>query len=148
MSQEVHNESDKVIAKFMGFEETVPDSFSEMNYRLPKEFGEFLLCSHVGGLRFKSQWNWLMPVWFKIQHMSISGEIEISDGEIKPYSVFVRGYIWGGTGVGWIMKTFYHDCIEYTQGKKESKDNLEALYKTVVEFIEWYNENKHYLNEK
>jgi hypothetical protein len=143
MSQEVHNESDKLIAKFMGFEETVPDSFSEMNYRLPDTYREYLLCSHVGGLRFKSSWDWLMPVWFKILDITIKGEIEISDEGLRHKSVFLRGYIWGGTGVGWIMETFYHDCIEYEEGVRESADIKDALYKTVVQFIEWYNENYH-----
>lgn len=105
------------------------------------EVGSYYWEISPNHLCYNGSWEWLMPVWFKIQHMSIIGEIEISDGEIKPYSVFIRGYIWGGDGVGWIMKTFYHDCIEYTPNNRESKDNLEALYKTVVEFIEWYNHN-------
>jgi hypothetical protein len=140
MSQEVHSIENKLIAKFMGFKETVPDSFSEMNYRLPEVYGEFMHCSHFGGLRFKSSWDWLMPVWFKILDINIKGEIEVSDASMSNKSVFLRGYIWGGDK-GWIMESFYHDCIEYTPGKKESEDVREALYKTVVQFIEWYNLN-------
>lgn len=140
MAQERHNTTDKMIAKFMGFEETIPDSFSEMNYRLPEVYREFMLCSHFGGLRFKHSWDWLMPVWFKILDMTIKGEIEVSDASISNKSVFLRGYIWDETE--WIMETFYHDCVEYSKDKKESEDVKDAMYKTVVQFIEWYNKNK------
>ena len=93
-------------------------------------------------LQFHSSWEWLMPVWIKIIELEENSTIKIDEICISKRSVFLRCYIWQEDH-GWVENHFYHDSINYNDGNElESKDLRQALYKTVLEFIKWYNTNR------
>jgi len=166
MNEEIINTKNTLIAKFMGYELDEDGNFLmgcnlpqfrgsdhgewcgtksiEYDFTKPEdvkkvqEVGSFYWEISPDHLCYESSWDWIMPVWFKILDINVPGEIEISDTNIGHKSVSIRGYIWGGLGIGWISRFFYHDCIEYDDGTLECTSVIEALYKTIVEFIEWY----------
>lgn len=132
-------ESNKMVAEFMGFKKSNVRNIKGVpyDYDLPNGFEliketettiESVWCEvlmeqdscMVGDLKFHKSWDWLMPVVDKID-------------EILPDDNF--------------LSITYNRClIEYDsegitfEGLGNSR--REATYKAVLEFIEWYNENK------
>lgn len=83
---------------------------------------------------YNSSWDWLMPVVDKIETIQLP----------SPAVVKVRVEIGRNSCV--IFKGEFHDdmdgfisCVDYDDS---GQTKLEATYKCVVDFIQWYNKNK------
>jgi len=77
-------------------------------------------------LKFHKSWDWLMPVVEKIESEFCSSNIHYySAGMMKQeYVVEFLGY-----------------NIDYDNSQYD-KSKIKAVYKAVIKFIKWYNENK------
>jgi hypothetical protein len=139
MTQEEIIEGNRLIAKFKGwFEE---ENGLEGTWYEIQGHAKYVAFSTYKetyrDLPFHRSWDWLMPVWMKIIQME-EKDFNLDEGTIGKKTTFLRCYIY--TDKGWNEKTCYHDCIDYKNGEEiESKDIQECLYKTVVDFIKWYN---------
>jgi len=90
-------------------------------------------CNHIecklteGGqikmLRYHTSWDWLMPCVEKIESLT--------------YDVRINGYGSEGDDKYCDICDGNDEISEFT-----SKSKIEAVYKSVVEFIHWYNKNK------
>jgi len=145
--KEKHNDDDKIIADFMGFKEFQGDAFSEMNYRLPDEYIEFLHCSHFGGLRFKHSWDWLMPVVEKIESLDLSDLFySWEDSAEKTSHNFMNIAVNIERNSCYVIAELQLDpCMQLSSSSSSSGDaktKIEATYKACLEFIKWYNLNK------
>lgn len=100
-----------------------------------KETGAYYWMISPDHLCYESSWDWIMPVWFKILGMTKPDELEFEEIRISGRSVFMRAFLW--TDSVWERKTIYYD-FDYT----DTKTVQEALFRTIVQFIEWYNINK------
>ena len=114
-------ENNKLIAEFMGLSYCKKHLYEgwyknhEHNHRL---------CD-FNGLKYHSDWNWLMKVVEKIE--------SIEDG-IYQVDILQEG-----------CKILKRCCllIDKRVGKLESDTTkIESVYLACVEFIKWYNENK------
>jgi len=92
--------------------------FMEMKYAEKRSFKDGKWTHIISSLkRFESDWNWLMPVVGKIG--SIMSEFPYdSDEHEKFYEIFGECENW-----------FLHE-------------DKATVYRAVVEFIEWYNQNQ------
>ncbi len=123
MTQEQIIEGNKLIAEFMGFEKNgkynnldcwfVPDK-NPMIQKYSSWGGNMSMTTE--GLRFNTSWDWIMSVIEKIESLGYHTNIEYF-GEHRVF--------------------FSHDCI----GERES-DKITATYKAVIQFINWYKQNK------
>ena len=75
-------------------------------------------------LKFHESWDWLMPVFEKIEQIS----------ELSPSINFGCGTTIWTDGAGTTRIEIFPET------KKES--NINISWKAVIEFIKWYNENK------
>ena len=76
---------------------------------------------------YHTSWDWLMPVVEKVEEVEGFDMMEIQSHSELGHSC-----------------TFYFDSDDYSQQRRMyGKNKLAATYKAVVEFIKWYNENKH-----
>jgi hypothetical protein len=122
MTQEEIFNGNKCIAEFMGYEFTeTPDCGilgGNKFTRLPKEPKEPPFVVYHGWCppKYNTSWDWLMSVVDKIS------KICLLDKELY------NEYFWGK-----IVKT---DFLIFRV------NTVEELWKMVVEFVEWYNENK------
>ena len=117
-------EDDKLIAKFMGWEGTFldrdaihHDHIAQAEAIPPK--GKENWDVYTVSLRYRYSWDWLMPVVEKIE--SLSFEVSIIDTECE---IGTQGYS-------------YRNIV---CNKGESK--IEGVYKTVIEFIRYYNDER------
>lgn len=119
-------ENNELIAEFMGGRKQIVTEKKEGGYSegtvlwwdLFDESG----CTTY--LDFDSSWDWLMPVVEKIWKMDKMITINFFS---KPSIVSTRIYSWG-----------LGDDIH--EREQESDSIIEAVYKAVVEFIKWHNE--------
>lgn len=114
MTEQEIFEGNRVIAEFLGFVEKAytPDS-------------EKMWCDNrhglpVGELAFHSSWEWLMPVVEKIEALNIQPTKKVVT--IKGNYCVVNGGVMGHPSFTGISK-------------------IEATWKSVIDFIKWYNEN-------
>ena len=77
-------------------------------------------------------WERVMPVWFKILELDEINVLDISKSEIGRNYVYLQ--LEGVTNGEWESKAIYNN--------KRNGDILSTIYKTIVEFILWYNELK------
>jgi hypothetical protein len=122
-------ENNKLIAEFMGIEILnfpYPTS-KKVVYKSIKS--NKISYPSIRGLKYHSSWDWLMPVVEKIEKL------------VFPNDEFFNINIVGGCQV-YIISSHINEIIDSSQGETK----LECLYNVVVQFIEWYNQNK--LNEK
>lgn len=79
---------------------------------------------------YKTSWNWLMPVVEKISTMLVHGVTikfsRYSDSEVSLYTAISPDFDWNNKDFQYIQHF--------------GKDVIELAYKTVVEFIKWYNQ--------
>jgi hypothetical protein len=111
-------ENNKLIAEFMS-----------LSYRTKKDYQGWYkdssftdrICS-FDGLKFHSDWNWLMEVVEKIEDLKHC-QIDIS--------------------LNW-CRIGYKDTLFNYDSRNHFKDitKIESVYNACVEFIKWYNENK------
>lgn len=78
------------------------------------------------GLRYDSDWNWLMPVVEKIESINYSS-VQIKEG---------------------LCHISYHDTNGYWNHKKiDGHPKIISTHKAVIEFIKWYNSQQSKLDE-
>jgi len=132
MTKEEILEGNKLIAEFLGLEKTnVEDCYDVCSY-LENNPNSTLPCSvpWTEGLYFHMSWDWLMPVVEKIESISIKDKL---------YCEFL---MLNGTNVS-IRARDYHDGSVLFESlgcfNKTLKTKIEAVYKSVVDFIKWNN---------
>ena len=114
MTQEEITQNNSIIAKFMGMQETHLGWYdAEKSIPLPTMEVTFEF------LEFHLDWNWLMPVVEAIEGMGYNTEL-----------------VYRPDDGGHCMYIYDSPVFSSQMGGK-----MEAVYKAVVEFIKWYNEN-------
>lgn len=117
-------EGNKLIAEFMGYEKTIySDVFNGDLYALDVSKGEIYAISQM---QYHASWDWIMPVVEKIEQKGCIVEIS--------YSLVCMCRIC----VIWEKHKKAFNIINDNNGGLEP---IIAIYKSVVEFIKWYNQN-------
>jgi hypothetical protein len=106
-----------LIAEFMGLEEIYTPLLNIY------EISETETCLETD-LAYHTDWNWLMPVVEKIEHIDSIDVNILTNG--------TRIYEWRSGG-----KVIIDNSADISFSNK-----IEHTYHAVVEFIKWYNENK------
>tara|TARA_R110000772_G_scaffold24943_4_gene65452 strand:+ start:2166 stop:2525 length:360 start_codon:yes stop_codon:yes gene_type:complete len=114
-------ESNKLIAEFMG------GNFNNDGVEL-KNFENLLKCYMNNELKYHKSWDWLMPVVEKIQSLH---ETKTEFGTLIDIST---------THVSIRCKDFKYSIDKISKNWKCF--DINNLYKVIVEFIKWYNEQK------
>ncbi len=116
MTQNEILDGNKMIAEFMG---TKPNEFGMFNFR------DDIYCSMTQpyirniDLQFDTSWDWLMPV---VEKMNTMGQwTQLSYKELTGYWFEITTPRMGFAETG--------------------KNAIESVWKTVVKFIKWYNQN-------
>jgi hypothetical protein len=109
--------NNKLIAEFMGLEEIYTPLLNIY------EISETETCLETD-LAYHTDWNWLMPVVEKIEHIDSIDVNILTNG--------TRIYEWRSGG-----KVIIDNSADISFSNK-----IEHTYHAVVEFIKWYNENK------
>jgi hypothetical protein len=137
----------KLIAEFMGFHEIMLDEHSKYDTddvsnileidSLPK-----LDTINPEKLNFHTSWDWLMPVVEKIESLEETYDKErlaIKIGYSYNTSCSKNHNLNNGTWSGYISRIRDGHTFVTVIGNSR----IEATYKSVIEFIKWYNnENK------
>lgn len=119
-------DNNKLIAKFMGG--WYKDGYTYINHLSA-------LCYKSDCLSYHSSWDWLMPVVEKIERIKTQyTRRRLNYSSIMRYRYKVnircdRCWIDDYTGYNWTVKLIVSN---------EEKTKIESVYKTVIEFIEWY----------
>ena len=115
-------EGNKVIAKLMGWEET-----THLN-GAPRSFIPYIGDVDITNLNYHDSWDWIMPVATKINGLG------------KEYSLAIfKNYVSLTVEKGGkVYKDFSFAHAEYITTEQTGK---EAIFKLIVKFIKWYNEN-------
>jgi len=114
-------EGNKLIAEFMGYEKTIySDVFNGDLYALDVSKGEIYAISQM---QYHTSWDWIMPVVEKIESFGFYTNILSADNDNKKHAMHI---------------TLVNEEEQYSLWY-ESK--ILAVYKAVVEFIKWYNQN-------
>lgn len=119
-------EDEHLIAEFMELahqsKSNQKDNKEHWLYESP-ETGEY---TYPEDLEYSESWNWLIPVEEKINESMIK--------EGKTYGVMYS------TGKG--LHVMHRGEVISSNIKDKNNSLLDAHYKTVTEFIKWYNEQK------
>lgn len=121
----------KLIAEFMG-----GIAHGNFFYQFPYEFGYkethdeggFVgsgpdSCWEFNELQYHTSWDWLMPVAEKIEQLK--------------YTVYIfNDYCRIEKEIGEVI------CHSVYPHEPEPKSKIDATFKTIMQFIKWYNENK------
>ena len=138
-------EGNKLIAEFMGYKPVrCSNGFAwDIGKSIPSKDHLFpiqgkLITKYCNYLKFHTSWDWLMPVVEKIESLNL-GTIKLDEDDMfrNANAVFRIEYkdvyidLYGGMKKQdeWMEQTQFHS-------------KLDATYKAVLEFIQWYNENK------
>lgn len=114
-------ENNKLIAEFMG----VQLFFGEPYNKDIEQWEVFFdTLYETKDLAYHTDWNWLMPVVEKIEHIDSIDVNILTNG--------TRIYEWRSGG-----KVIIDNIADISFSNK-----IEHTYHAVVEFIKWYNENK------
>ena len=130
-------ENNKLIAEFMGV--TLKDNKFYIDFDKHKENLHHSICVFEGvanspiyeleerKLKFHCSWDWLMPVVEKIEDID-----EEDDDNTKRFNVIIEQCVCS------IIENHTSEGFPIQDGDTK----IEAVYKAVVEFIKWYN-NEH-----
>lgn len=123
MTQEQITQNNKLIAEFMKVSTPNGLVFEDVN------------TGEIHTIKYHTSWDWLMPVVEKIE--DLMDNIDAYEFSIGRHCVIVRAKN-RSTG-----EKFYFslDYFDYDFGSGE-RVKLYTVFKAVVEFINWYNENK------
>lgn len=115
--------TNKVIAEFMGDKfrtsPNVMENLKGLRIKYPHKWTNYLM--------FDYQWNWLMPVVEKIENLEYLNRM----GRFNVNAInFEENYTC-------VIKDNEQPFIQV-----EGEDKRTATYNAVIDFIEWYNENK------
>ena len=149
MTTEEALEGNKLIAEFMGYsyyphtrEETLPGWRKEKSH--PKISGTYLARVHKN-LDYHRSWEWLMTAVEKIESLDLSEEMYSweEDEEVR--------YNFEGISVEienrrcWIYLNLQLDpmfTINTKTFNEEYPTKIEATFRSVCEFVEWFNKRK------
>jgi len=123
MSKEEILENNDIIAKFMGgkYETNLPFEYIKTGWtNTPANDNQQIAQSHQ--FKYNFSWNWLMPVVEKIE--SFKHPVYICGNNCQIY----EKKSWG-KDIGWFTDSY-------------GRDKLEAVYLAIIDFINWYNQNK------
>jgi hypothetical protein len=150
MTTEEALEGNKLIAEFMGYryyphtrEETLPGWRKEKAH--PKISGTYLTRVHKN-LAYHRSWEWLMTAVEKIESLDLSEEMHYWEGDDEE----VR-YNFEGISVEienrrcWIYLNLQLDpmfTINTKTFNEEYPTKIEASFRAVCEFVEWFNKRK------
>lgn len=122
----------ELIAEFMGGvrykKPQHSESFKKAPSNVPFKIGTFLVSDE---LEYDKSWDWLMPVVEKIDKMTLVDETYFRtnvNGSRNRTHCYIYKYH-PGESVG-------HAISEGHEDKK-----IESVYRAVIEFIKWYNNN-------
>lgn len=113
-----------IIAKFIGGK--LKD---ESMWYFPEPFR--YTCAEESRLAFNDSWDWLMPVVDKIEKTHCVNILS----KPKSFICMIRSLDVEGS----LNISYYKGSVG---NKDTAKTKIDAVYNAVVEFIEWYNENK------
>jgi hypothetical protein len=129
MTQKEIIEGNKLIAEFMGYEKTIySDVFRGELYALDVSKGEIYAISQM---QYHTSWDWIMPVVEKIESIEDCEKNNfqfsiLSDNECEIFGKYID---------------YQHPRFSYLNCVKENS-KIKSVYKTAIDFIKWYNENK------
>jgi len=128
MTQEEILESNKIIAEFLGYSEGYPHKIDQYGYEQTVEGYKINgVDIATDDLKYHYSWDWLMPVAEKISKL----------GEVYYFSILPNA----STDI--MLKTItIDDAFIFNFHVEESQSTLDCVYKTVVSFIKWYNQNE------
>lgn len=126
MTDEEIKNGNKLIAEFLDYEigGTAGDTDEVLTYHLPDNHPTHTGMIDANDLLFHTSWDWLMPVVEKIERD------HVIQFEVIMYSSSIAINKWNPTN-----RTY--DTFIYEVGNK-----IQATYKSVIEFIKFYNENQ------
>ena len=111
-------ENNKIIAEFMGWKMNSPSTFPIQLHQEEETQGNWKLLFH-------SDWNWLMEVILKINQFDNQRfSVLISSMDCK------------------INDNLKNKIVSDSFGRFNPDELKESIYKAVVEFIKWYNNQK------
>ena len=84
-----------------------------------------------------NDWDNLMSSWEYIKTIENKNSLEISRLEVAKKSIFLEVMIVGRQHT---VRCIYHDC---KRNQEDCKDMKEVYYKSILDFINWYNENSY-----
>ena len=114
MTQQEIIDNNRLIAEFMGLDVLYENRVHHDSASKGK----------VTIMKYHSSWDWLMPVVEKIESTDL-----FEDFRIEPFQVVVRAY-----------ESTDNKLYKIIECKPKTK--LEAIYKAVIEFIKWYNQQE------
>jgi len=141
MNNEEILEGNKLIAEFMGYKPCFSHIIDKYNYT--QTVDGFLITGKCNAgnhqedeyenfaikhLIFHYSWDWLMPVVEKIESIS-----ELSLNRKCNFHVTIEKH---QCVIMWGISFTISDIYDYNNSK------ISTVYKSVIEFIKWYNENK------
>ena len=131
--------NNRLIAEFMGWVCKPRKSYNDNRKVLYTDKGKIFKYNKsaylfnkdpwTAPLKFHSSWDWLMPVVEKIESLEINKLYTVVDIAIYQCSI-------------------YHKKLKEVKFFNFKDSKIEAVYQTVVEFIEWYNKNKQTVVQK
>lgn len=92
--------------------------------------------NYGGSFDYNSSWSSIMPVWNKIIELETK-DLVFDRVEIGKHSIFLHIFLWN-KNKEWITQSFTHTCFQFEEGK-ETENMLMVYWKTIVDFIKWYN---------
>lgn len=105
-------ESNKLIAEFMGYVNTTPE---DRDFNIYQKDGEPLI--EAMSMKYHTSWDWLMAVVEKIE--------ELGHG----VTIYRKG-------------CHINNEVNFSTNGFNHSSKIEQTYKAVIEFIKWYNQNK------
>lgn len=134
MTQEEIIEGNKLIAEFMELEfSKVAKGLPDIKYRHRFTQHGFYDETHEGMLLFHSSWDWLMPIVEKIENIFILHKYSVTIAIESDIPVIITVHFYQSDPTKQRL---------YKQFRGISPNRIEAVYKTVVEFIKWYNKQE------
>lgn len=114
----------ELIAEFMGMP-TIPDP--ARNNELKWDFqgsNKLIFCISSHELKYRTSWDWLMPVVEKIESLG-------HDTNINGFTLTKSHRC-----------SIEHKDFGYHQFSHNAQTKIEAVYKAVIQIIEWYDQQK------
>jgi hypothetical protein len=130
------SDGNKIIAEFMG--SIVQGNLTCKPY--PKDIPNWAFTSYdfdtlkISGYEYNKSWDWLMPVWERISKIK-SKKISIEEMEICREKCWIK-----------VLSIPYKKNTSFSSlnvvANNECKTLIESVYKSIIEFIKWHNEQK------
>ena len=124
-------ESNRIICEFMGLRPKMysPDSYGYRDgvfFSTHDSNPEKVMDSIVGYAKYHTSWDWLMTVVDKIERIVFDEE--------NSFNVTI------GSSIYCVIQDSHGEYYDMFYDGEETK--IEVVYKAVVEFIVWHNDNK------